>query len=364
MVGADMVLDTAAVEAHLSAELGDAVVGTEVLHDGLNLSLAVSTEAAGRAYVLRRPNKLRDHASFNDVEQEYRVLQRLQGTAIDAPEPVLVCLDESVIGAPFLVTTYLDGEPVPLGTDLPQRFRTPSARRRFGTLIIDTLADLHSVATAPFADVCDRQTVRDQLGSVTGQLEAATSVTGHEPPALWDVADWLQRHAPDDSTTALVHGDYRPGNVLFAGTDRPSITGVLDWETAFLGDPLTELGYLLLRWRDEGDPTPSLDAIGERYPDDDSMLDLEKAHERGLAPYTSDPGSPSRRELVARYEEQTGRRFEHERFYRALAAFILATVWQDLDRYQVAAGAEPERGPLIDYLSMQAERIVSGDFPL
>ena len=75
-------VDTAALESYLSGELDAAVVGTEVLHDGLNLSIAISTAEADRAYVIRRPNKLRHTGLFNKLENEYGLLQRLDETAI------------------------------------------------------------------------------------------------------------------------------------------------------------------------------------------------------------------------------------------------------------------------------------------
>ena len=355
--------DTASLDSYLSAELDVEVVETAVLNDGLNLSLALSTADDGRAYVLRRPNKLRDRETFLDLHQEYAVLQRLQSTPIPAPEPVLRCDDEAIIGDPFLVLTYLDGETVPLGSALPERFRNPGARRHVATSLIEMLAEIHSLEVERFADVCERRTIREQVTRITDQLEGATAVTGRERPALWDVVDWLQQNVPPDEHTAFAHGDYRPGNVLLTGTDRPELTGVIDWETAFLGDPLIEVGYLLLRWRDDGDPTPPLAELDARY-SDDAVRELKEINQRGLAPFTSKPGSPSRRELVTRYEELRGSTVEHERFYRALAACTLATVWEDLDRLQLEAGAASNRGHFVEYLSMLATSIVNGDLQL
>jgi aminoglycoside phosphotransferase (APT) family kinase protein len=357
-------VDAAAIESFLAAERGVTVTGTEVLHDGLNLSVLVSTEVGGDAYVLRRPNKLRHTAAFNGVAEEYGVLQRLQGTAVPAPEPVVRCEDPSIVGDPFLVMTYLDGEAVPLGSDLPERFRNPAARDRVADLLIDALADLHSLPAEQFTDVCERRTPREQVEHDLDRLETATAVTGHEPPGIWAVGEWLRENAPADPETTPAHGDFRPGNVLFGAGGVPEITGVLDWETAFLGDPLTELGYLLLRWRDDGDPTPSLSAIQDRYSNDAAIEELRETNERGLAPFTNEPGSPTRRELVARYEDRTGRSFENGRFYRAFAAFTLATVWEDLSRYQIAAGEESNREPHIDYMAQIADSIVSGDLRL
>ena len=363
MTGGDAAIDTAKLESYLSAELGMVVTGTEVLHEGLNLSIVVSTPDDQQAYVLRRPNKLRHTSYINDLEQEYEIMGRLEDAPIDAPAPVLFCDDESILGDQFFGMTYLDGTPVPLGSDLPERFRNASARRTVADCLVDTLAEIHSVDVEPFEGVCERTTPRQQVDRSIERLDEARSVTGRQLPLLGDVGDWLQQNAPSASKTTLVHGDYRPGNVLFAGGDQPEIAGVLDWETAMLGDPLTELGYLLLRWRDD-DPTPALDELEARYSNEDAIEHLREVNENGLAPFTARAGSPSRRELVARYEEKTGTSFEHERFYRALAAFMLATVWVDLHRHQVEAGLESNREPYVDYVSMIADSIVSGEFEL
>lgn len=357
-------IDSAEFESWLSRKLGAVVTGTEVLHDGLNLSVAVSTAETERAFVLRKPNKLRERSSFNDVTQEYRVMRELQDTGIEAPKPVFLCTDDSLLGDPFLVMTYLDGETISLGSDLPERFRTPTARSRLAVNLVDTLAELHSVDVDTFVDICERRPVRKQVTRVVEQFDDATRVTTHEHRDLWRVADWLRENVPEDSQTSLVHGDYRPGNVLFAEGDRPDIIGVLDWETAFLGDPLVELGYLLLRWRDDGDPTPSLEELSVRDANEEVLEDLRRINEQGLAPFTNDPGSPSRRELVARYEAKTGFTFEQSRFYRAFSAFILAAVWEDLHRYRIEAGEKLYREPYIDYVSMVAASIVDGEFQL
>lgn len=354
-------LDTAALASYLARELGVEVTDVEVLGGGLNVNAAVSTADEANAYVLRRPNDLRDESYIVDLATEYRVLELLRDTPVPAPEPVLRCEDESVVGDQFLVTTYLDGAAVPLGSALPERFRTPAARRRVAFDLVDALADVHSVDAERFEPVCDRLTALDQVERSVDQLEAVARATGREWPTLWSVADWLRENAPAETETTLVHGDFRPGNVLFAGTDQPEISGVLDWETAMLGDPLTELGYLLLRWRDDGDPTPDLAAIDAT----DAVLErLAERNERGLAPFTGNPGSPSRRDLVARYEDRTGRSFEHDRFYRAHAAFMLATVWADFHRLQVAAGTESNWPPHVEYVATLADSIARGDFEL
>ena len=339
----------------LDAGVTDAVVEA----DGLNRIVDVST-ADGR-YVVRRPNMLRGTYYMNDLRAEYEVLEALADTPVPAPRPVLFEADPSVLGGPFLVCSYLEGETVPLGSDLPERFRTERARAAVGERLIDALAEIHARDPANFEECCDRRTPRETVELARGRIEEAATETDLDPWGLEAVADRLAAEAPADPETRLIHGDFRPGNVLFTGAETPEIAGVLDWETAHLGDPLVDLGYLLLRWGDEGDPTPPLDEIAARHHDaDDALAEMAERNEGGLAPFTTRPGSPDRAALAERYERWTGLTFDNRRFYRALAAFLLATVWADLHREAVAAGRGSTHAPWVDYTLGTAGAVLEG----
>ncbi|WP_254841297.1 phosphotransferase family protein [Natronomonas marina] len=350
--------DLTALRGYLEGELDETVTGVEVLQNGLNLVVAVSTTGAAPAYVVRRPNKLRGTYYMHSLDEEFELLRRLEPTPVAAPAPVLHPDDETVLGGPFVVVTYLDGEVVPLGDGLPSRFRSPDARGRLATSLVDALAEIHTLDTGRFEGVCARVTPRERVVRATERFDSLRSVTGHDSVALEAVAEWLRRNAPTPDETVLVHGDFRPGNLLFGPGEEPTVTGVLDWETARLGDPLTDLGYLLLRWRDEGDPTPSLDRLDDGSLDESTREELRAANERGLAPFTAQPGSPDRRALMDRYEAETGIDVENERFYRAQAAFLLALVWADLHRCRVEAGEASGREPWVDYALLLAEAII------
>lgn len=360
-------VDVAALEGVLERELGVDVASVDVLADGLNLLLAVETAAGDDAYVVRAPRKLRDASYMNDLHTEYAVMEVLAESVVPTPDPVLFISDESMLDAPFFVMTRVDGDVVPLGSDLPERWQTSAARERFAAVLVDTLVAVHAVDQTPLKRDLAVVPPAEQVERSRARLDAATTATDLDVPALERVGDWLRVHAPpaDAVDRALVHGDFRPGNICFAGDDEPAVAGVLDWETALVGDPLTELGYLLLRWRDDADPTPAIDDIAARYPDcEDAIAHLRRVNDRGFAPYTSAPGSPTRRELVERYETATGRTVGDLRFYVALAAFNLATVWADLHRHAVLANAPSDHPPHIEHLARVAALVVDGDLEI
>jgi aminoglycoside phosphotransferase (APT) family kinase protein len=121
---------------------------------------------------------------------------------------------------------------------------------------------------------------------------------------------------------------------------------------------------MLLRWRDEGDPTPPVEETAARHPDTDVTEELTGDDAPGVAPYTTRPGSPTRRELTERYETATGIPFEHDRFYRTLAAFDLAAIWENIYREQLGSDSAGQWEPSIEYLLLVGESIACGDHTL
>ena len=130
--------------------------------------------------------------------------------------------------------------------------------------------------------------------------------------------------------------------------DDPELVGVFDWEMSTLGDPLTDLGWLLSFWRDPKDPAPAAPGMGTRI--------------------TEREGYPTRRELVDRYEERTGIEYENDRFYRALAVYKLAALGEMFfARYLQGDGDDPlypKMEEAVPALGERAMRIIEGDEPL
>jgi aminoglycoside phosphotransferase (APT) family kinase protein len=113
------------------------------------------------------------------------------------------------------------------------------------------------------------------------------------------VGDWLKENLPEGQPTTIVHGDYRLGNVMVANDAPGRVVAIFDWELSTLGDPLADVGYMTVTWVERDDPTGN-------------MWSLPGA-------VTRQEGFPTRDELVALYEERSGRSVSDLRWYQALA---------------------------------------------
>jgi aminoglycoside phosphotransferase (APT) family kinase protein len=257
-------------------------------------------ERTGSEVVLRRPPRPPLPPSAHDVLREARLLRALQATPARVPEVLAVCEDASTIGAPFYVMERVEGEAIV--ASVPPALDTPAEHRRIGEQLIDALVEIHAVDW--------RAAGLEDFGKPTGYLERQLRRFGglwelnktREIPAVESVGTWLAEHipAPNPPTPAtIVHGDYRLGNTMFAQDAPARLTAVLDWEMATIGDPLADIGYLCMMWAQAGDPEGGLRA--------------------SLGNVTRAEGFSTREELIARYEERSGRSVGDVRWYTTLA---------------------------------------------
>ena len=270
----------------------------------------------GADLVVRRPPRGPLPPSAHDVLREARVLDALAGRA-PVPRVLATCADADVIGAPFYVMERVTGEVV-TGA-VPAAFDTEAERRRMGEALVDGLVTLHAVDW--------RAAGLDGFGRPDGYLERQLKRFGglwernrtRELPAVERVGGWLAAHAPTSPPATIVHGDYRLGNVMFAPSPPAELAAIFDWEMSTIGDPLADLGYLCTFWVDRGDP-PS--GIFEQHA------------------VTRAPGWPARAELVARYEERSGRAAADLDWYRALALWKIIVFMEGNYRRALAGSVD------------------------
>ena len=294
-----------------------------------NPTYRLDTPAA--SYVLRRkpPGALLKGA--HAVEREARVMQALEGAGFPVPHIHGLCLDDTVIGTWFYVMDYLRGR-IFWDATLPEVLR--AERPAHYDSMNETLARLHGLQPAALglADFghaghyCQRQISR------WSKQYLADAEAGRDPN-LDRLIAWLPDNIPPGDETSLVHGDYRIDNLVFHPHE-PRVIGVLDWELATLGHPLSDFAYHLMAYRLPPLPIPSLAGA------DLAALNL-----------------PSESDYVAAYCRRTGRpAIEHLDFYIAFNLFRLAAIFHGIKgRLARGTAVSPHAIKLVEALPSLAQ---------
>ncbi len=297
-------LDLAGLRAHLDRErpgLAGGPLTARLIEGGRsNLTYAVTDGAA--SWVVRRPPLGHVLATAHDMAREFTVISGLHGTPVPVPEPVLLCEDASVTGAPFYVMEHVAGVPYRTARELSAI--GPERTRAVVLALVDTLVELHAVdpAAAGLADFGRPDGFLErQLRRWGKQLAASRS---RDLPGIDELSAALAARLPRSGPPSVVHGDYRLDNVLVGPDD--SVRAVLDWEMSTLGDPLTDLGLLVM--------------YSDRLPVEDSPV----------ATTRDAPGHPDAAELVERYARRSGRDVSRIDWYTAFAYFKLAVILEGI----------------------------------
>jgi aminoglycoside phosphotransferase (APT) family kinase protein len=295
-----------------------------------NLTFRVE-DAAGRRWALRRPPTGHVLPTAHDMAREHRIIAAL-GARTDVPvaPAVAFCADPAVTGAPFYVMGYVDGHI--LRDAAAAELLPPAARRRAGEELIEVLARIHAVDpdAVGLGDLGRREGyIERQLRRWHAQYEQ--SKMGRDIPLIDEVHRRLLAAVPAQQRSTIVHGDYRLDNTVLA--DDGAVRAVLDWELCTLGDPLADVGLLLVYWAEPGDPVAAL-----------------------ITAPTMVPGFPSRAELAERYAARTGLDLSGIGYYTAFAYWKLACILQGVyERYVGGAGGGDPSG--VDGLAAHVERL-------
>lgn len=278
----------------------------------------------GQHYVLRRPPLGAVLATAHDMGREHKIISGVAKTTVPVPPALGLCSDEAVNDAPFYVMRFVDGVVLDNRSVVEKHIPEPE-RAGLGNDVIEILARLHAVDVdaVGLGDLGRKENYLErQLKRWRTQWEKSKT---RELEAMETVYEALSGNVPEQIGAGIVHGDYRLGNMLTGSDHR--IAAVLDWELCTLGDPLADLGYLLNNWAEPGeDAGPA-------------------SRGAALAP-TLAPGFQTRAELVARYEELTGRDASRIDYYRAFQYWRLAAIVEGvMSRYlKGVMGADADTG--------------------
>ncbi|MET9554093.1 phosphotransferase family protein [Streptomyces sp. NPDC006645] len=318
-------LDPERLRGHLDRERPGLVGGplSARLIEGGRSNLTYLVTDGARDWVVRRPPLGHVLATAHDMKREFRVISALHPTAVPVPEPLLLCEDPDVLGAPFYLMEYVRGTPYRTAEQLAPL--GPGRTRAALLGLVDTLVELHAVdpSAVGLADFGRPEGFLDrQLRRWGKQLDASRN---RDLAGVDELHAALGRSLPDSPAPTVIHGDYRLDNVLIGDDDR--IKAVLDWEMSTLGDPLTDLGLLVMY-------SAPLEITGSP-----------------ISTTAGAAGHPDPAELIARYAAGSGRDTSAIAWYTAFAWFKLAVILEGIHyRYtlgQTVGGGFERIGDLV-----------------
>ncbi|HET9052475.1 MAG TPA: phosphotransferase family protein [Candidatus Dormibacteraeota bacterium] len=299
-------IDCAAVARWLAPLVGglEGPLRARILEGGRS-NLTYEIGDGNRVWVLRRPPLAHVLPTAHDMAREHRVLAALGPTDIPVPAVVGLCEDPGVLGAPFYVMGRVEGHVV--RDALPAAYPdTPATRARISAALVRTLTALHAVDPSEVG--------LGDLGRPAGFLERQVSrwwrqwelSRTRDLPAIAELRSRLEAGVPVQSPPGIVHGDYRLDNLILAPDDPGRVAAILDWEMCTTGDPLADLGLLLVYWSDRTDPPSVI--------------------EHALSPLTREAGFATRDELAGAYAAASSRDLSALDWYVCLGFFKLAVV--------------------------------------
>ncbi|MEX2015471.1 MAG: phosphotransferase family protein [Candidatus Hydrogenedentales bacterium] len=258
--------------------------------------------------VLRRPPFGSKVKAAHDMGREYTILSHIHDRYAPAPRPLLLCEDESILGAKFYAMERIRG--VILRARKPAGFEIDrDTVRGCCRTLMNNLADLHAVDWEAAGLGIMRKEGSFIERQVLGWEKRWDGSKTHDLPRVPAVFAWCKENMPPDVGAVLIHNDYKFDNIVLDPNDLTKIIGVLDWEMSTIGDPLFDLGVTLGYWID---------------PDERDLVSTSRCF------LTDEPGSMSRKELAAIYGERTGRDITNLHWYYVFALIKLAVVLQQI----------------------------------
>lgn len=301
----DVDFDLSSLRDWLAAQTGkDEPVEASPMRGGASCEM-FDMHRGGERYVIRRApiNAVSDTA--HNVVREYKVISAMQGSQVRVPELLAVCDDASLIGAPFYIMRYIDGEVI--RRKLPNAYLdSAETQATIGEELVDALIELHDFnwQNSSMVELArPEKFLERQVERWSSQLDGYRQ---RDLEGVDQVARWLEANRPLRGDLTVMHGDYKVDNVIYSRAVPPRILSLVDFEMTTVGDPLIDLAWAMIFWPEEGNLL-ALAAPG-------SEGGMDAGHCQAPA------------DLVQRYGDKTGRDMRHFQWYQAFAAWKLGIV--------------------------------------
>jgi len=291
-----------------------------------NLTYRV-VDSAGREFALRRPPTSHVLATAHDMVREHTIISALYPLGIPVAQPLGLCTDNTVNEQSFYVMEFVNGAILRDKQQAETAFDV-STRAAIGDNLARTLSHLHDVDIdqAGLSDLARHEGyIERQLRRWRSQYEQM-AVPGVDHGGLIEsVGDELAASIPTQQRVSIVHGDYRLDNTVL--DEHGAVRAILDWEICTLGDPMAEVGLLLVYWAQAGDASAAL---------------------LGAAPTTAE-GFMSREEVLKAYASHSPLDVSDVWYYQAFGYWKLACILQGVFARYSAGAAAGDQGSVSEF---------------
>lgn len=335
-------IDVARLQIWLESEIrNSAPINVQPLRGGGSCEM-FRMDQGQEKWVLRRAPLTAVSDTAHNVIREFKVIRALSGAGLRIPELLACCEDPQVIGAPFYIMRYVDGEVI--RRKLPEPYlSSPETQPAIGEDMINALVELHAfdwrnsamVGLAKPDNFLARQVDRwmSQLGGYRNRDIAGVD----------QVAKWLEANRPTAGDLTVMHGDYKVDNAMYSKSLPPRILTLVDFEMTTIGDPLIDLAWCMIFWPQKDN------LIAIAAPGNEGGMDVK---------YCQTPEI-----LIQRYADATGRDMSAFQWYQAFAAWKLGIVLEaSYAKFQLGISKNPNHeifGFLVDQLMLRAQRFAT-----
>ncbi len=303
-------------------------------------------------YVLRKQPDGKLLKSAHAVDREYKVLSALQNTNVPVAKVFHFCADTSIVGTLFYIMEFCEGNiywNAALSEISSNAIRSAMYDEMNKTLVALHSVDINASGLSDYGK--SGHYFQRQLSRWTTQYQASII----QPiPAMDKLSLWLTNHLPDDDgRIALVHGDFRLDNMMFAPLDECSLNNVsnvkikalLDWELSTLGHPFADLAYQCMQLR---------------MPQGMGTIDGLQGIDRASL------GIPTEEEYVAQYCQRMGiAKIDNWCFYLAFSFFRLAAIAQGVAKRASQGNASNKNalkvGAFVEPLANMALQVIADE---
>lgn len=170
----------------------------------------------------------------SDTEAEYGVLKALTGKGVCTPAAIALDAGGHITQAPAIIMERVEGD----ANAVVFLNDASGDSIQLSQKLANITADLHQCDWKATGLPVSENPVLTQIN----EWEVTFLQNRAEPhPVMMHLFRWMKSNAPEPSKLSLVHGDLRPGNFLYQGSE---ITALLDWEMAHIGDPAEDICWI------------------------------------------------------------------------------------------------------------------------